>query len=96
MTRPSLRPFAIAAAGLAALYVAGAAPAAAQSVRDVAVQNCLAVANNRAGGGVRVTRVSSGRTPIVKMRAPGNTEFTCMTNAQGEAVRVRRSSGSGL
>ena len=80
---------------LALAVAAGlAAPAGAQSVRDTAIENCLARVNMRTGGNARVVRSSSGRTPIVTLTAPGDGTFICQTNAQGEAVRVRRTGNS--
>lgn len=79
---------------LALAVAAGlAAPAGAQSVRDTAIENCLARVNMRTGGNARVVRSSSGRTPIVTLTVPGDATFICQTNAQGEAVRVRRTGG---
>ena len=71
-----------------------AGPAAAQSVRDTAIANCLDRVNVRTGGNARVVRSSSGRTPIVTLTAPGDATFICQTNAQGEPVRVRRTGNS--
>lgn len=80
---------------LALAVAAGlAAPAGAQSVRDTAIENCLARVNMRTGGNARVVRSSSGRTPIVTLTAPGDGTFICQTNAQGEAIRVRRTGNS--
>ena len=80
---------------LALAVAAGlAAPAGAQSVRDTAIENCLARVNMRTGGNARVVRSSSGRTPIVTLTAPGDGTFICQTNAQGEPVRVRRTGNS--
>lgn len=80
---------------LALAVAAGlAVPAGAQSVRDTAIENCLARVNMRTGGNARVVRSSSGRTPIVTLTAPGDGTFICQTNARGEAIRVRRTGNS--
>jgi hypothetical protein len=92
-TASRLRTHLICAAALG-VAMSAAAPVGAQSVQEAAKTNCMREIAARSGGTARFTKVSSGGSPIVSARASGGVSYTCMTNAAGEPVRIRKNGAS--